>query len=237
MPHSQVVEYIGFTQTKLSRRLTLHGQNGSIYRHFHESHNCKPTREQLTQNTTIMARDTDRHKLAIKEALLILQNTPLINKQFDNFINILKLQSNRNTTKPTSIHMPAANCASSDSSAFQGTSDTSTIQNLDLSTQVSQSLASPSSENENDVLVSPKNSKNVINDSYTLRDMQSVLKQFGVDPLSLNEVPLEKYHWWTFTKAQETAETPTISQRIGSMTRRARYSQSYHQPRQSKTGT
>ena len=47
---------------------------------FRESHNCKPTREQLTQNTTIMVRDTEGYRLAIKEALLILQNTPLMNR-------------------------------------------------------------------------------------------------------------------------------------------------------------
>ena len=237
MPHSQAVEYIGFTQTKLSRRLTLHGQNGSIYRHFQESHNCKPTREQLTQNTTIIARDTDRHRLTIKEALLILHNAPLINKQFDNFTNTLKLQSHRNTTKPAPVHMPSTNGTSSDSSAIQNTSDISTIQDLNISILTPQSSASPSLENETDVLVSPRYSNYDNYDSCILPDMRSVLKHFGVDPLSLNEVPLEKYHWWTFTKTQETAGTPTISQRIGSMTRRARYSQSYHQPEQSKTGT
>ena len=93
LPHSQAVEYVGMTQTKLSRRLTCHGQNGSILKHFQESHNCKPTRDQITSNTTIIDKENDRYKLAIKEALIILNTKPLINKQFDNFSNILKLYS------------------------------------------------------------------------------------------------------------------------------------------------
>ena len=91
LPHSQVVEYVGLTSTTLSRRLTCHGQNGSILNHFEESHNCKPTRDQLTTNTSIVTKETDRYKLAIKEALVILNQKPLINKQFDNFTNVLKL--------------------------------------------------------------------------------------------------------------------------------------------------
>ena len=97
MPHSQVVEYVGLTQTKLSRRLTYHGQNGSILKHFQEAHNCKPTREQITENTSIITKESDRYRLTIKEALIIRNIKPLINKQFDNFTNILKLYSLGNT--------------------------------------------------------------------------------------------------------------------------------------------
>ena len=93
LPHSQAVEYVGLTQTKLSRRLTYHGQNGSILNHFQESHDCKPTRDQLTTNTSIVAKENDRYKLTIKEALVILNTKPLINKQFDHFTNVLKLYS------------------------------------------------------------------------------------------------------------------------------------------------
>ena len=93
LPHSQAVEYVGLTQTTLSRRLTYHGQNGSILNHFQESHSCKPTRDQLTTNTSIVAKANDRYKLSIKEALVILNTKPLINKQFDNFTNVLKLYS------------------------------------------------------------------------------------------------------------------------------------------------
>ena len=85
MSHGQATEYIGFSQTTLSQRLTAHKQNGSICNHFKTEHKLKPTREQLTENTKIVAREADRHRLAIKEALLILKEKPIINKQFDNF--------------------------------------------------------------------------------------------------------------------------------------------------------
>jgi len=95
-PHSKAEQYIGLTQTTLSRRLTMHAQTGSIYQHFLNEHQTKPTRVQLTENTTIIARADNRYKLAIKEALLILHNNPSINKQFDNFTNILKIHAHRN---------------------------------------------------------------------------------------------------------------------------------------------
>lgn len=91
LSHSQATEYIGFTQTTLSQRLTSHRQSGSIHNHFKTAHNIKPTREQLTDNTRVIARARDRYRLAIKEALVILEETPIINKQFDNFTNVLKL--------------------------------------------------------------------------------------------------------------------------------------------------
>ena len=47
MSHGQATEYIGFSQTTLSQRLTFHRQNGSIHNHFKTEHGIKPTREQL----------------------------------------------------------------------------------------------------------------------------------------------------------------------------------------------
>ena len=95
-PHCKADQYIGLTQTTLSRRLTMHAQAGSIFEHFKTKHQAKPTRSQLTENTTIMSRAENRFKLSIKEALLILHNAPSINKQFDNFSNILKIHKHRN---------------------------------------------------------------------------------------------------------------------------------------------
>ena len=88
LPHSKAETYIGCTTTSLSRRLTMHGQNGSSYKHLYDAHHCKPTRELLTENTTIIARDVNRYRLGIKEALLIIHNAPSLNVQFDNFTNI-----------------------------------------------------------------------------------------------------------------------------------------------------
>ena len=102
LPHRQAAEYIGMTQTTLSRRLTYHGQEGGIYDHFKSLHNLKPTREQLTNNTCIIAKETDSHKLGIKEALYILSLNPSMNKQQDNFANVLKLHKARNASiKPS----------------------------------------------------------------------------------------------------------------------------------------
>ena len=84
------------TRTTLSRCLTYHGQEGGIFSHFEREHNIKPTREHLTENTTIIARSPDNQKLSIKEALYILKHNPSINKQYDNFTNVLKLYVSRN---------------------------------------------------------------------------------------------------------------------------------------------
>ena len=104
MSHGQATEYIGFSQSSLSQRLTYHRQNGSIRDHFENYHNQKPTREQLVDNTEIIARAKDRLRLAIKEALLILKERPIINKQFDNFSNILKLHNNRNSLSKRPVY-------------------------------------------------------------------------------------------------------------------------------------
>ena len=100
------MQYIGFTQTTLSQRLTFHRQNGSIYSHFKEHHHIKPTREQLTNNTNIISRGNDRLRLAIKESLLILDKKMEINKQYDNFTNILKLHNSRSELKQQMPQLP-----------------------------------------------------------------------------------------------------------------------------------
>ena len=110
-PHSKAENYVGMTQTTLSRRLTMHAQTGSIYQHFITEHHEKPTRAQLTENTTIIARAENRYKLAIKEALLILDHAPTINIQFGNFTNILKVHNCRSSNqylnfKTQLIHCP-----------------------------------------------------------------------------------------------------------------------------------
>ena len=92
--HGQATCYVGATQTTLSRRLTAHKQHGSICEHYLRFHGTKPTREQLVENTVAIARAPDKQRLYITEALLILNEKPIINKQQDGFPNILKLYSN-----------------------------------------------------------------------------------------------------------------------------------------------
>ena len=101
MSHSQATEYIGLTQNTLAQRLTFHRQNGSILDHFKIYHNMKPSRDHLMQNTKVIEKASDRQRLAIKEALLILNEKPIIYKQFDNFTNILKLHKSKNDSLNT----------------------------------------------------------------------------------------------------------------------------------------
>ena len=84
-------EYIGYTEVKLSNRLKNHTYNGSIKQHFITQDNSLPSKQQLIDNTKIIAQADTKYKLLIKEALLIQKHNPAINKQFDSFPNILKL--------------------------------------------------------------------------------------------------------------------------------------------------
>ena len=88
-------EYIGYTETALNNRMINHSYKGSIKQHFITQHNIQPTKEQLIENTKIIAHADTKYKLLIKEALLIQKHNPLINKQFDTFPNILKLHVHR----------------------------------------------------------------------------------------------------------------------------------------------
>ena len=88
-------KYVGFTQTSLSRRLTMHLQNGSIRNHFQDQHDTTLTREIIVNNTKIIEKAKDRYHLAIKEALLIMNTNPIINRQENNFSNILRLNTHR----------------------------------------------------------------------------------------------------------------------------------------------
>ena len=99
LPHSKAEVYVGYTTTTLSRRLTIHNQNGSILKHFKDEHKCRPTREQLVENTSIIAKDNDKYRLSIKEALIILKSNPSLNIQSDNFTTVLKLHGNTITPK------------------------------------------------------------------------------------------------------------------------------------------
>ena len=80
LSHGQATEYIGFTQNTLSQRLTYHRQNGGICDHFSKFHGIKPTRDQLLENTKIIGGANNRQKLLIKEAIIILERKPVINR-------------------------------------------------------------------------------------------------------------------------------------------------------------
>ena len=100
MPQCRVANYIGKTTTTLSRRLTMHKQQGNIRNHFLDSHGYPPTREQLVENTNIILKEENPSKLLISEALLILQKNPFLNIQSDYFNDILKLFYSSQVSKP-----------------------------------------------------------------------------------------------------------------------------------------
>ena len=101
LSHQDVTAYVGYTTTTLFRRLQSHAHQGSIKEHLHKDHNIKVTKQILHDNTNIIATATDRFRLTIKEALLISKHAPVINKQFDNFTNTLKLFKNNTQSIPT----------------------------------------------------------------------------------------------------------------------------------------
>ena len=82
------VYYIGHTTTSLSRRLTMHLQDGGPKAHFHDHHGTRLTRDILTSNTTILARQNDKRRLAITETILIRDTTPVINTHIKTLTNI-----------------------------------------------------------------------------------------------------------------------------------------------------
>ena len=97
-PHREAEEYIGLTTTTLNRRIGMHIYSGSIKRHLEDVHQVKANKAQILDNTSILTVADSRQRLYIKEALLILHQAPTINRQYDNFTNILNLYKSRNSS-------------------------------------------------------------------------------------------------------------------------------------------
>ena len=73
--------YLGHTTTSLSRRITMHLQDGAPKLHLHQDHDKKLTRAMMVDNTTIIARCSQRRRLKVLEAVYIRDRDPLINRQ------------------------------------------------------------------------------------------------------------------------------------------------------------
>ena len=82
------VYYIGHTTTSLSRRLTMHLQDGGPKTHLRDHHGMRLTRDLLTANTIILARRHDKRRLAVAETILIRDTAPIINTQTKTLTNI-----------------------------------------------------------------------------------------------------------------------------------------------------
>ena len=73
--------YIGNTTTSLTRRITMHLQQGGPLTHTQQHHGEPLTRRLMTQNTKILTRARDKRRLLALEAIYIRELDPSINKQ------------------------------------------------------------------------------------------------------------------------------------------------------------
>lgn len=84
------IRYNGLTTCTLSRRLSYHLQNGAILDHS-KIHQEKLTRKEIVNWTKIRYRENDVNRLELLEALIILYEDPVINRQDTGKKRILKL--------------------------------------------------------------------------------------------------------------------------------------------------
>ena len=68
--------------------MTMHLQDGAPRQHMRQAHQRALTRQDLTENTTVLKKEPNRRKLQILEALLIRENKPAINKQLKSCITL-----------------------------------------------------------------------------------------------------------------------------------------------------
>ena len=86
-PHDECIRqqvnnvYIGFTTCTVSRRLSLHLQNGAIKLHSINIHKEKMSRVRIVENTKVKYREQNQLRLEVLESILILFEKPEINKQ------------------------------------------------------------------------------------------------------------------------------------------------------------
>ena len=78
---SQNCKYIGHTITSLSRRITMHLQNGGPKTHTETYHDQRLTRKEMIENTTIIDRSNNIRELNVLEAIHIRDKDPTINRQ------------------------------------------------------------------------------------------------------------------------------------------------------------
>ena len=157
---NQPQSYIGHTQTTISRRLSMHAQTGSIKDHFINYHHIQPGRKHLTDNISVIARAPDKTRLTIKEAILIIKSSPSINKQSENFSQILKLQPFRRSSRPFNNPINASSIVTTNEDP---SSPTSMQENLGQDSVSLSPVTSQSLSNNNITTTSLSNPVNHIN--------------------------------------------------------------------------
>ena len=91
------------TTTRLSKRLSVHLQEGNFHQHYTRTHG-ELLRTTLLQATSIIDRDSDRKRLRLREALHILQLKPTLNVTQETLL----LPTNTRRNRPTAETTPAA---------------------------------------------------------------------------------------------------------------------------------
>ena len=102
--------YVGMTRTTLSRRLTMHTQNGTIKQHIQQHHHNENKRKILEDGTQILEGERDARRLPILEALYIEKIKPSLNIQREHYgvLPTSKSQpgSSRNPQSNTPLQQP-----------------------------------------------------------------------------------------------------------------------------------
>ena len=81
----------GSTTTTLSRRLTMHLNNGAINDHTLSVHRSSLSRANIVDNTKVLCRQRDTFRLLVHEAILIKFRNPTLNRQDTGNTRILEL--------------------------------------------------------------------------------------------------------------------------------------------------
>ena len=120
--------YIGYTQTTLSRRITMHLQSGAPLKHSQDFHSSTLNREQMVSNTSIIRQENDFNRLEIMEALYIKYTKPAINLQTTGKGRTLRLLGDIEQSYATNSHIrhPTLAALTPSSPALSYVPDTST---------------------------------------------------------------------------------------------------------------
>ena len=88
------------TTTRLSKRLSVHLQEGNFHQHYTRAHG-ELLKTTLLQGTSIIDRDSDQRRLRLREALHILWLKPTLNVTQETLLLPTNIQRNRPTAETT----------------------------------------------------------------------------------------------------------------------------------------
>ena len=96
--HPNVHNYVGHTETSLSRRLSCHltDEHSAIFKHLKcHVNNVTPLRDVVVKNTVVLYRESCKKRLLLLEALVIKDEMPVLNRiRFNKGLRILDVFAN-----------------------------------------------------------------------------------------------------------------------------------------------